>query len=102
MHTLTITGGSDDLIEIGGDWTDEIGWTAAADGETGYLAISDGTLLSVRYDDDGIWRLAVITKGSAELSKVDGIADDDTFDVVTLKASVPFKHVAFAEKVARA
>lgn len=98
-HKLIITGASDDLIEISGDYCDEIGWYH--DDEMGYLSISDGTLLSVVYDDDGIWRFFTVSRGSAKLSKEEGITDEDTNDVITLESDQPFKHVLFGTKLAR-
>lgn len=101
MHTLTITGGSDDLIEIGGDFSEEIGWYHDKENEPGYLAVSDGTLLSVRYFDDGIWRFTVVRKGRAVVAKVEGSVDEDTNDVVTLSSEEPFKHVLFGTDLAQ-
>jgi len=101
MHKLTITGASDDLIEIGGDFSEEIGWYHNDDDEPGYLAVSDGTMLSVSYDKDGIWRFALVSRGRAQIAKVEGIADADTNDVVTLTCDEPFKHVLFGTKMAR-
>jgi hypothetical protein len=98
-HELTITGASDDLVEIGGDFSEEIGWYWRDDDEEVFLAVSDGTLLSVTYD--GIWRFALVSKGRAEVSKVDGVTDEDTNDVVTLRSSEPFKYVLLGRKLVR-
>jgi hypothetical protein len=53
---LLIYGYSDDLIEIEGDIREEF---SAATNETGWLALSCGTLIRYKYDDDGIWRFQV-------------------------------------------
>ncbi len=86
MNFLRITGGSDDLIEVEGAIDAE--WQAYdTDKESPKLiAISDGTLLRIWDDDDGIWRIVVVTKG--EGSTVDHVHGDmqaDTFDVVTIR-----------------
>lgn len=85
---LTVTGGSDDLIIIGGDTSREFGATGDTEGEGAYLAFSDGTLLRIKYDEDGIWRITRIISGSALFSKVEGDVDADTFDVVTLNGVI--------------
>lgn len=77
-----ITGASDDLIEIDGDLSEEFD---ANDCEDGTMALSDGTLLGVEYDEDGIWRFRVIVKGSLYDHKVEGCVnegDDGTNDEV--------------------
>jgi hypothetical protein len=90
MAKLIITGASDDLIEISGDIGDEI---THEDDEDCFLAISDGSLFRVVYDDDGIWRFTQLAKGLANVVKVEGIVEDDTFDVITLTSDTPFKWV---------
>ena len=47
------------------------------------MAFSDGTLLNVKYDENGIWRFTVIGKGNLYASKEEGCVNDDTNDVVT-------------------
>lgn len=80
---VTITGASDDLIEIEGAIVEEFSWYGEDD-EPCYLAVSDGTLLSAVYDKDGIWRFALVERGTAKFSKVEGVVSEDTNDVVTL------------------
>lgn len=84
---VTITGASDDLIEIDGDIRVEFN-VYFNDDERWVLGFSDGTLLSVNYDDHGIWRFAGLTTGSAKMTKVEGNAAADTFDVVTLDGDI--------------
>lgn len=67
-----IYGASDDLIEIDGDWQDELPF--AGDEEHGVVALSDGTLLRVTYD--GCWRFALLVAGSVPFTKVDAEAED--------------------------
>ena len=84
---IRVTGASDDLIEIDGDIREEYDWCSHED-EKRYLAFSDGTVLSCKYDDDGIWRFNTVSKGTSEIHKVDGIVDEDTNDVVTLNGDI--------------
>jgi hypothetical protein len=74
-----VTGASDDLIEICGDIREEFN---AYDCSDGTMAFSDGTLLGVEYDKDGIWRFKVICKVSLYDKKVEGSNTDDTNDEV--------------------
>jgi hypothetical protein len=83
MEKLTITGASDDLIEIDGAIREEFN-VYPEDDEDLFVAVSDGTLLSVDYDKDGIWRFNAVKLGSATLNKTEGVTADDTFDVVEL------------------
>lgn len=91
---ITVTGASDDLIEIGGDISEEF------DGGRGraLLVISDGTILNILYDDDGIWRVSRIREGAASFTHTPGDVDKDTFDVATIEGE--FSWIARAEEVA--
>jgi hypothetical protein len=89
---LKIYGASDDLLEVEGDTQEEFSvWDTEYKPFT--VAVSDGTLLRVRYDDDGIWRISLLTKGAAQFEKVEGDVVKDTPDVVTL-SGVEFRWVA--------
>lgn len=78
--SITITGASDDLIEVDGDIYEE--FNALGNAATGYfLGFSNGVVLKVRYDEDGIWRIVPI-KGEAHIAF--GTVDTDTNDVATL------------------
>jgi hypothetical protein len=82
---VTIYGASDDLIEIDGDFRYEF----SADEEVNYLALSDGTLLSIEYAKGGIWRINRLVTGSATYSKVEGTdAEDDYTDKVTIEGDL--------------
>lgn len=59
---ILIYGASDDLIEIEGDIREE--FSAYGDDAGVYLGFSDGTLVSVDYDRDGIWRFSSLRNGS--------------------------------------
>jgi hypothetical protein len=80
---VTVTGASDDLIEIDGDLREEFS-VYQEDDDASILAFGDGTVLSVVYDKRGIWRVCRLVTGSAKFSKIEGDAEADTFDVATL------------------
>lgn len=86
--SITIHGASDDLIEIEGDIREEFNWTSNDPEEKRVLAFSDGTLLSVKYDENGIWRLNKLVGGKATFSKIEGDYETDANDQVTLSGVV--------------
>ena len=98
MPKVTITGASDDLIEVDGAIREEFNWYDEDD--PAYLCFSDGTVLSVEYDNHGIWRVNRIVAGTAEYSKVEGSEVEDTFDVVTLEGDISW--VVFGKQLAKA
>jgi len=56
---VTLTGASDDLIEIdGGQVTEEFQYRPHGDGQ--YVAFSNGVVLHIEYDRDGVWRIKPI------------------------------------------
>lgn len=85
MTQITITGASDDLIEIDGDIQEE--WNPEDDRHR-WIGVSDGTLLSVQYDVDGLWRFNPIVRGTAEYLKTEGSVEDDTNDVISLMGDI--------------
>ena len=68
-------GASDDLIEIEGDIREEFNPSE----DDGILAFSDGTILRVSYDNDGMWRIAPIAVGSAVYEMVQGTDPDNDY-----------------------
>lgn len=52
--------------------------------ERRFLAVSDGTLLSVRYDEDGLWRFDRLKAGTANFEKESGDVSLDTNDKIRL------------------
>ena len=58
MTMTTVYGASDDLIEIEGALREE--FPATADVEHDLLTFSNGVVIGVRYDDEGIWRITPI------------------------------------------
>ena len=95
--TIRITGASDDLIEIEGDIREEFN-VYLEKHESVLLAFSDGTVLRVIYDKDGIWRISRVHCGSSGFSKSEGSADKDTNDIVTLVGDI--KWVVLGDKIA--
>lgn len=80
---IIINGASDNLIEVEimGIRNEEFN----IDCDERYaLAVSDGTLLRVRYDEDGIWRFTPVVIGSSNVSIMQGVDDDRHSDVVTM------------------
>lgn len=78
----TLTGAGDDLIELEGELDEEF---SAYNCEEGAIAFSDGTLMNVKYDEDGIWRFTLIAKGSLYDHKEEGDVIEDTNDIVYFK-----------------
>ncbi len=60
---VAVYGASDDLIEIIGDVTEEFtAWMNPA--QHVLVTASDGTLASVRWDEDGVWRIDILATGT--------------------------------------
>lgn len=89
MSKLKIYGHSDDLVEIEGDIREE--WEAFDAGQC-YIAISDGTLLHITYDHEGVWRVTpcVIGEGTNYSNKQAVSANFDNSDEATLSNDKPF------------
>lgn len=88
MKTVTVSGASDDLIELEGDIRDEI--SPRNEEDPVMLAFSDGTALSVVYDKDGCWRVNRVAEGTAKIEKVEAdVADTANYsDRVTLTGDI--------------
>lgn len=83
MSQVTVSGASDDLIEIEGAIRAEF---SPNDSDAGMkLAFSDGTVLAVHYDKNGFWRVNRLAVGTAEYTKTEATdPDGDYSDKVTL------------------
>lgn len=79
--TTTLTGHSNDLIELDGDIREEFSYSDQPEGDL--LGFSDGTLLRIRFDDDGIWRINPVRMGPGLTSITQG-SDDDGTDTAVL------------------
>ncbi len=84
LEGTKVTGVSDDLIELDGDLYDELNWYSDS-GEKATLGFSDGTMLSVQYDDDGIWRFSLKVKGFLYDKKIEGNIEEDKNDEIYFK-----------------
>lgn len=94
MYELKVTGASDDLIEIDGAIREEFNaYSAGREEVTHYLVVDGGALLSIRYDAEGIWRVAVIDSAGMTVEKVEGSPVEETFDVVTLRSEAPIRWI---------
>jgi hypothetical protein len=95
--TITVRGGSDDLLEVDGDISEEFTYSGDAEGDL--LAFSDGTVLRLRYAGrDGIWRITTLAEGvgSLHLQQATGEVKDgveDYSDTATLSTLTPIKWV---------
>lgn len=70
---IRIYGASDDLIEVEGDISEEFNHYSD---DPALLGFSDGTMLRVTYDNDGIWRFTPVLTGRARLVHVIQTLDD--------------------------
>jgi hypothetical protein len=88
VSEVTVYGAFDDLVEIEGDLNEE--FNPSYDGEGMLLAFGDGTVLDVRYDDNGVWRITQREAGSASFEKVEAPPDDkeNYSDRVTLRGEL--------------
>ena len=96
---VKVFGCSDDLVEIEGDIREEYPFYDNDD-DCRYLSFSDGTVLKIIYDDDGLWRVSLITRGGCEFEKVEGSVIEDTNDIVTLKGELSWVVIGYTFTVA--
>jgi len=62
---IKIYGRSDDLIEIEGDILEEFNVCLTEEDYYRYLTLSNGIVIKVNYDNDGLWRLHPIKINSS-------------------------------------
>lgn len=77
MSTI-VHGASDDLIEIDGDIREEFEFLSNGDRDALYIGFSDGTVLQVRYDNQGCWRIERTIEGRAEYRHEPAVAPNST------------------------
>lgn len=82
--SIIIYGASDDLIEIDGEIREEFSLHLDEPEDSALLFVSDGTVIRINYDCDGIWRLTRLVSGAARFEKGEGNVEADTPDIVTL------------------
>ena len=76
---MKVYGASDDLIELEGEFSGEVGCYGTDNQEYGVLIIvSDGTILEVKYGKGGaaIWEVKLLVKGSL-FDRIDPCMDED-------------------------
>lgn len=89
MSIITISGASDDLIEVNGDIREEFYLNNHANNDGDLIACSDGTILRVGFSDQGVWRITTVARGSAKLVIDQATEDDeDGTDVATLDGEI--------------
>lgn len=86
--SITIYGASDDLIEVEGCIREEFTFCDDVGGDL--IACSDGTVLRVRWDQNGVWRISPVALGTARLEIRQAPEDDeeDYSDHATLHGDV--------------
>ena len=65
---VKVYGASDDLVEVEGDFSGEIGSYGTDDRDKGVLLVlSDGSILEVKYgkNEDAIWEVKLLKRGSS-------------------------------------
>lgn len=69
MDEIIIYGASDDLIEVESTSfsAEEFNIYLDSPQDSYLLAVSDGTVLRVRYDEDGVWRFVPVVVGLANV-----------------------------------
>ena len=84
MSKVTLQGGSDDLICIGGGVSEEFEYRDQENGDL--IAFSDGTVLRIGFRNDGTWRITPVVKGAADIGITMAPEDDEDnySDVATL------------------
>lgn len=103
---VTIYGASDDLIEVEGDVKAEFQYNPRP-GSGQYIALSCGVVLSIEYDNDGVWRInpvcvAAMPAGTT-LSVEQAPADDEVnySDRATVTGAEPVSWVVIGDDLAK-
>lgn len=94
---IKVYGASDDLVEVEGDIREEFNPTE--DERDSVLVFSDGTVLTIQYTSEGVWRITPLIRGAALYSCQQAPADDDDnyTDIATLEdPGNPIRWVLFA------
>lgn len=73
---VKVYGSSDDLIEVEGDIRGEFNYK---DGKIAFLAFSNGTVLSINYDPEGMWRINLRVAGDSSFRKTEASDPDDDY-----------------------
>lgn len=73
--SITVYGASDDLIEVEGDITEEFPYRD--DNDDNLLAFSNGTVLRIRFDAAGVWRISPVMVGAGLVDIVQAPEGDE-------------------------
>lgn len=85
---VTIYGASDDLIEVEGDIREEFSpYQEHGEESRKYLAFSNGTVISILFSSDGVWRITPV-RGSAAITQADGDDEDNYSDVAEIEGDI--------------
>jgi hypothetical protein len=101
-----VYGASDDLIEVEGDVTGEVGCYGTDDEENKpHLFFSDGTVLRVFYgkDEKSIWAVELVERGSL-FERIDLCTDEDAnpySDVAHFRDGLKWAHFAKETEVVK-
>lgn len=88
MGSITVYGASDDLIEVEGDIDEEFSYKNDEYGDV--LGFSDGSLIRILYDRDGVWRITPLVKGTNVIEVTQALSgDEDNYsDRATLDGAI--------------
>jgi hypothetical protein len=100
IKTVTISGASDDLIEVEGDIREEFIYSGDPDGDL--LSFTDGTIVRVTYTTDGVWTVRVLFVGTAQATHqpADGPDGEHYSDRLTLVGDL--RAVVYGRNIATA
>ena len=85
MSTI-VYGASDDLIEIDGDISEEFS-SYDEDGDGALLAFSTGTVLRVKYDKNGVWRITPVVGPPCTIVQAPEDDEDNYSDRATIEGA---------------
>lgn len=89
MAKVTVTGHNDDLIELDGDIYKEFGYLQFDQDNGALVSFSDGIVLRVLFDKNGVWRITPVAKGTATMTLDQAPEDDeDGTDVAVLEGDI--------------
>jgi hypothetical protein len=83
--SITVYGASDDLIEVDGDISEE--FTYRDDNDDNLLAFSDGTILRIRFDAAGVWRITKVAGGPVDIFQASEGDDSNYSDRATIRGA---------------
>jgi hypothetical protein len=85
-NQTVVYGASDDLIEIEGSIREEFYATEKVHDDGDLLAFSNGVVLRVRYDTDGVWRLSLVAGTGVKIEQAPANDEDGNYsDTATLE-----------------